>query len=73
MGVGGRGAYSKHRAENAHKGENYLGRPRRKWKKKEIKLDGKETAWECMDWSHWVRDMDEWRAVVNTVMNFRVQ
>ena len=41
--------------------------------RKKIKLDVKETGWKRMDWILWVQDMDEWRAVVNTVMNFRVQ
>ena len=41
--------------------------------KKEIKLDVKETGWERMDWVHRVQDIDEWRAVVNTVMNFHFQ
>ena len=72
MGVGG--------GHIASTGRRMLTKEKTTWvdldvngKKKEIKLDGKETAWKYMDWIHWVRDMDEWRAVVNTVMNFRVQ
>lgn len=69
---GSGGACSKHRAENVHKGENYLGKPRRKWEN-EISFEVKETGWKRVDWINRVQDMDEWRAVMSTVMNFRVQ
>jgi len=35
-------------------------------------MDLRETAWEGEDWIHLAQDMDQWRAVVNTVMNLRV-
>jgi hypothetical protein len=38
-----------------------------------IKMDLKEeTAWDGMNWIDVAQDRDQWRALVNTVMNFRV-
>jgi hypothetical protein len=37
-----------------------------------IKLDLREMGLEGVDWIHVAQDRDRWRAVVNTVMNFRV-
>jgi hypothetical protein len=37
-----------------------------------IKIDVREIEWGCMDWIHLAQDRDQWRAPVNTVMNFRV-
>jgi hypothetical protein len=36
-----------------------------------IRLDLKEIMWEGVDRMHLVQDRDQWRAVVNTVMNLR--
>jgi hypothetical protein len=49
-----------------------LGRPRGKWKD-DIRVDLKEIGWEGVDWIHLAQDRDQWRGLVNTVMNFRVQ
>jgi hypothetical protein len=35
-------------------------------------MDLMEIGWEDVDWIHGVQDWDQWRAVVNTVMNLRV-
>jgi hypothetical protein len=35
-------------------------------------MDLGEIRWEDVDWMHLVQDRDQWRAVVNTVMNLRV-
>jgi hypothetical protein len=37
-----------------------------------IKMDLKEIEWDSMDWLHLTQDRDQWRALVNTVMNLRV-
>jgi hypothetical protein len=37
-----------------------------------IKVDLREIGWCGMDWIDLVEDRDQWRALVNTVMNFRV-
>jgi hypothetical protein len=37
-----------------------------------IKLDLREIGWDAMDWIDLAQDRDQWRALVNTVMNFRV-
>jgi hypothetical protein len=37
-----------------------------------IRLDLREIWWKIVDWMHLVQDMDQWRTVVNTVMNFQV-
>jgi len=37
-----------------------------------IRTDRKETGWEGVDFMHLVQDRDQWRALVNTVMNFPV-
>jgi hypothetical protein len=29
-------------------------------------------GWEGVEWMHLAHDREQWRAVVNTVMNFRV-
>jgi hypothetical protein len=47
-------------------GKRPLGRPRCMW------VDLREIGWDGMDWIDLARDRDQWRAVVNTVMNLRV-
>jgi len=37
-----------------------------------IKMDFWEMGWEDVDWIHMAQDKDQWLAVVNTVMNFRI-
>jgi hypothetical protein len=37
-----------------------------------IKMDLREIGWDCMDRIDLAQDRDQWRALVNTVMNLRV-
>jgi hypothetical protein len=53
------------------KGKRPLGRPRRRWVDT-IKVDLRDIGWNVMDWIDLAQDRDQWRALVNTVMNFRV-
>ena len=52
-------------------GKRPLGRPRRRWEDN-IKMDLEEVGRGCGDWMELVQDRDRWRALVSTVMNFRV-
>jgi hypothetical protein len=38
----------------------------------DVKMDLSEIGWGGMDWIHLAQDRDQWRALVNTVMNPRV-
>jgi hypothetical protein len=35
-------------------------------------MDLREIGWGSMDWIHLAQDRDQWRALVNTVMNLGV-
>jgi hypothetical protein len=48
-----------------------LGRPGRRWEYN-IRMDPRETGCEGVDWMHLAQVRDQWRALVNTVMNLRV-
>ena len=48
-----------------------LGRPRRRWEDN-IKTDLQEVERGYGDWMELAQDRDRWRALVSTVMNFRV-
>jgi hypothetical protein len=37
-----------------------------------IKMDLRKIGWDSMDWIDLAKDRDQWRTLVNTVMNFRV-
>jgi hypothetical protein len=52
-------------------GRRPLGRPRRR-SVGNIKMDLREIGWEGVDWVDLAQDRDQWRALVNTVMNLRV-
>jgi hypothetical protein len=52
-------------------GKRPLGRPRHKWVDS-IEIDLREIGWGGMDWIDLAQDSDQWRALVNTVMNLRV-
>jgi hypothetical protein len=52
-------------------GKRPLGRPRRRWVDN-IKMDLRERGWGGVDWIDIVQDRGQWRALVNTVLNFRV-
>jgi hypothetical protein len=47
-----------------------LGRSRRRWVDN-IKMDLRERGWDGMDWIDLVQDTDQWRALVNAVMNLQ--
>ena len=52
-------------------GKRPLGIPRRRWEDN-IKMDLEEAGRGCGDWMELAEDRDSWRALVSTVMNFRV-
>jgi hypothetical protein len=49
-----------------------LKRPRPRWEDNVVKTDIREIGWGVVDWINLVQDRDQWRALVNTVMNFVV-
>ena len=52
-------------------GKRPLGRPRSRWEDN-IKMDLEEVGRGCGDWMELAQDRDRWRALLSTVMNFRV-
>jgi hypothetical protein len=52
-------------------GKRPLGRPRRRWVEN-ITMDLREIGWVGVDLIDMAQDRDQWRALVNTVLNFRV-
>jgi hypothetical protein len=52
-------------------GKRPLGRRRDRWVDN-IKMDLREIRWDGLDWIDLAQDRDQWRALVNTVMNLRV-
>jgi hypothetical protein len=52
-------------------GNGPLGRPRRSWVDN-IKMDLGEIGWDGRNWIELAQDRDQWRALLNTVMNLRV-
>jgi hypothetical protein len=53
------------------KGKRPLRRPRSRWENN-IRMDFREIGWGGMDLISLAQDRDQWRALVNTVMNLRV-
>jgi hypothetical protein len=52
-------------------GKRLLGRPRRKWEEN-IRMYLREIGWGGMDWIDLAQDRDQWRSLVNTLMNLWV-
>jgi hypothetical protein len=52
-------------------GKRSLGRPRRRWVDN-IKISLRGIKWGGMDWIDLAQDRDQWKALVNTVMNPRI-
>jgi hypothetical protein len=48
-----------------------LGRPRHKWANN-VTMVLRETSWGVMDWLHLAQDREQWRALVNMVMNLQI-
>jgi hypothetical protein len=53
-------------------GKRPLGRLRRRWEDN-ITMDPQEVGCGVMDWIGLAQDRDRWQALVNAVMNLRVQ
>jgi hypothetical protein len=49
----------------------HIGRPRRR-SVDNIKIDLREIGWDDVDWIDLAQGRDQWRILVNTVMNLRV-
>jgi hypothetical protein len=52
-------------------GKRPLGKARRRWVDN-IKMNLTEIGWDGVDWIDMAQDRDQWRALVNTVLNLRV-
>jgi hypothetical protein len=52
-------------------GKRPLGRPRCRWVDN-IRIALGEVGWDDVDWIGLVQDRNRWRALVNSVLNFRV-
>jgi hypothetical protein len=57
--------------ERKPEGKRPLVRQRCRWVDN-IKIDFREIGWDGVDWIDLAQDGDQWRALVNTVMNLRV-
>jgi hypothetical protein len=53
-------------------GKRLLGRPRCRWVGN-IKMDLREVGWDGMDLIDLAQNRDQWKVLVNAVMNLRVQ
>jgi hypothetical protein len=53
-------------------GKRSLGRPRRRWEDN-IRMDLQEVGCVGMDWTGLAQGRGRWQAIVNAVMNLRVQ
>jgi hypothetical protein len=53
-------------------GKRPLGRPRRRWVNNSIRMDLREVGWGDVGWIGLAKDRNRWRALVNSVLNFRV-
>jgi hypothetical protein len=53
-------------------GKRSLGRSRYRWEDN-IRTDLKEKEWKGVDWMHLAQDRNQWRVLINTVMNFGFQ
>jgi hypothetical protein len=52
-------------------GKRLPGRRRHRWEDN-IKMDLREIGWSGMNWVNLAQVRDQWRVLVNTVMNLRV-
>jgi hypothetical protein len=52
-------------------GKRPVGRSKCRWMDN-IKTNHKEIEWDGVDWIDLAQDRDQWRALVNVVLNFRV-
>jgi hypothetical protein len=52
-------------------GKRPLGRHRHRWEDN-IRMDVREIECEVVDWIHLTQGRDQWRALVNTVMNLQI-
>jgi hypothetical protein len=57
--------------EENPEGKRPLGRPRRRWVDN-ISVYLREIVCDGVEWIHVAQDRDQWRALVNTIMNFCV-
>jgi hypothetical protein len=52
-------------------GNRPLGRPRRRWVDS-VKMDFRDVEWDGVGWIDMAQNRDQWRALVNTVLNLRL-
>jgi hypothetical protein len=57
--------------EGKPEGKRPLGRPRHRWEEN-MKMDLREIGWGDMDWIRVAQVRDQWKDLVNMVMNLRV-
>jgi hypothetical protein len=53
------------------KGKRPLGKPRRRWVDN-LKRHLRDIEWSDMNWIDLTQNRDQWRALMNTIMNLRV-
>jgi len=51
--------------------QKQLGKPMRRWDDN-IRRDLRERGWEVVDWIHLTQGNDQWRNLVNTVLNLQI-
>jgi hypothetical protein len=52
-------------------GKRPLGRPTHSWED-DIRMELRPIGWGVMDWIDLAQDRNQWRALVNTIMNLQV-
>jgi hypothetical protein len=52
-------------------GKKVLRRPRHRWQ--DIRIYLRERGWEVVDWIQLDQDRDQWKALLNTVINLQVK